>query len=151
MGYSQGSCLIYLASTLVALGLSFFFWRWFLGITALERRVSALERESQIQKGPPPPVRPVPRTMSVLSGAPAVSLKDLPRELSFLRIRNGAPGLRNLDILANDLPFEVRNLVDGEERTVDLSTAMRPEGGNALTFNGDGAAGASAEVVIESE
>ncbi|MFL6236699.1 MAG: hypothetical protein ACJ76N_26455 [Thermoanaerobaculia bacterium] len=79
---------------------------------------------------------------------PPLTLEDLPGKLSLLALANGRPGLTRLVVNANGTNFELSNLAGGEERTLDLSTAMQAGDRNILTFEGEGAGAASARVTL---
>jgi hypothetical protein len=139
-----------LVRLLICLFICLLILRWLLGIFKLERRVETLERELKALREPPPPrpPSPTPRRMTIHTAADSV-LEDLPKELSLLRIMNGRPGLRALEILVNEARFDVVDLIDGEERDVDVAAAMRSDEPNRLLLKGSGGEGAKAEIVIE--
>jgi hypothetical protein len=63
-------------------------------------------------------------------------------------IYNGNPGLNNLKIDVNGVPFRVTGLVDNETRTVDISGAMSEGSENVVALTSYGAPGTSATVLI---
>lgn len=82
------------------------------------------------------------------SGKPVEEINtDVPRAEDKVTIRNGNPGLSNLDILVNGVRFKVTGLKSGEETTVDISSAMH-DGDNVVNLEGRGKKGAWAEVII---
>lgn len=72
---------------------------------------------------------------------------DVPRAEDKVTITNGAPGLKNLEINVNGQKFKVTGLADGEERTLDISSAMH-DGDNSVSLKGHGPKGSSAQVMI---
>lgn len=82
------------------------------------------------------------------SGKPVEEINtDVPRAEDKVTIRNGTPGLSNLDILVNGVRFKVTGLKSGEEKTVDISSAMH-DGNNIVNLEGRGKKGSWAEVII---
>jgi carboxypeptidase family protein len=65
-----------------------------------------------------------------------------------VRISNGAPGIRNVLILANGRHIKVQNLRPNEIRLVDISRAMRPGDDNTVVLRGSGPEAGTAEVLI---
>jgi hypothetical protein len=61
---------------------------------------------------------------------------------------NGSPGVRSLQVSVNGERFRVSGSGDDEQRTLDLSAAMRPGSANTVTVTADGRPGTSATVVI---
>jgi hypothetical protein len=61
---------------------------------------------------------------------------------------NGRLGLRELTIQMNEKRFELRGLSDGEERNLNLSSAMIPGNHNVVILTGRGEVGASATIMI---
>lgn len=82
-------------------------------------------------------------------GRPTVeTVSGLPAAESRVTVRNGHPGLRKLRLEVNRQRVLVVDLRDGEERTFDISPAMRPGSKNSLKLAGRGRRGARAEVMI---
>jgi hypothetical protein len=82
------------------------------------------------------------------SGKPVEELNtDVPRAEDKVTIRNGTPGLSNLDILVNGVRFKVTGLKSGQETTVDISSAMH-DGNNIVNLVGRGKKDSWAEVII---
>lgn len=82
------------------------------------------------------------------SGKPVEEINtDVPRAEDKVTIRNGSPGLSNLDILVNGQRFKVTGLKSGEETTVDISSAMH-DGNNIVNLVGRGKKESWAEVII---
>jgi hypothetical protein len=73
---------------------------------------------------------------------------DVPRVEDKVTITNGAPGLKKIDIIVNGQTFKVKSLKDGEEVTVDISSAMVPGDANKVDFQVKGKQGAFANVMI---
>ncbi len=122
--------------------------RWFLGVSSLERRVEVLEKGIGAPPLPGPPFTLAPKRMTVVVGGPPLTFRDLPGELSLLTLANGQPGLARLAITVNGVSYELSDLTDGEERTLDLSSSMQPNDRNVLTLQGEGAETASATVTL---
>src|SRR5215216_3681053 len=66
---------------------------------------------------------------------------DVPRAEDKVTIRNGNPGLANLDILVNGIRYKVTGLKSGEETTVDISAAMVNGDHNTVNLEGRGKKG----------
>jgi hypothetical protein len=73
---------------------------------------------------------------------------DVPRAEDKVTITNGAPGLRKIDIVVNGQTFKVNGLKDGEEVTVDISSAMVDGDANKVDFQVKGKPGSFANVMI---
>jgi hypothetical protein len=73
---------------------------------------------------------------------------DVPRVEDKVTITNGSPGLRKIDILVNGKTFQVNGLKDGEEVTVDISSAMFDGDANKVDFKAKGKPGAFANIMI---
>jgi hypothetical protein len=140
--------VLLLVLALLLLGLLIAFVRWLLGISRLERRVVALERELEALRNPAPAQTLSPREMTVVGGAPPSILGDIPRELGLLTLANGRPGLARLLIDVNGVRVEISDLADGEEKSLDLSDSMQPNDRNVVTLQGEGAGTASAQVTL---
>ena len=82
-------------------------------------------------------------------GRPATAtFSGLPRAESKVQVLNGTPGIRNLLVTVNGVRFRLAGLRDGEERSLDVSSAMRPGDGNVIALAAEGKPGGSATVVI---
>jgi hypothetical protein len=80
---------------------------------------------------------------------PAVqTFRDLPQAESHVLVQNGTPGLAHLALLVNGRVFLVSGLADGEVRTLNVASAMRPGTGNTIRLVPLGRPGGSALVVI---
>jgi hypothetical protein len=143
------SCSFFLGLLLIAVCLAVIrlILRWFLGVLSLQRRVEVLERIVP-PRLPGPPFTLSPKEMTVVVGEPPLTFRDLPGELSLLTLANGRPGLARLAVTVNGASYELSDLADGEERTLDLSSSMQPNDRNALTLQGEGAETASARVTL---
>jgi hypothetical protein len=82
-------------------------------------------------------------------GQPTLDLNaDVPRAEDKVTIRNGSPGLSNLDILVNGTRYKVTGLKSGQETTVDISSAMHDGNNNQVNFEGRGKKGSWAEIIV---
>lgn len=66
----------------------------------------------------------------------------------FVSVENGHLGLQELTIQMNEKLFELRGLSDGEERNLNLSSAMIPGTHNVVILTGRGEVGTSATIMI---
>ena len=73
---------------------------------------------------------------------------DVPRVEDKVTITNGSPGLNRIDIRVNGQTFKVTGLKDGEETTIDISSAMVDGDANKVSFEVKGKPGAFANVMI---
>jgi hypothetical protein len=76
------------------------------------------------------------------------SYANLPQEEGFVTISNGSPGVRTVQITVNGTRFKAVTLKDGEERTLNVSSAMLPGDANIITLRSTGQPGGSADVLI---
>jgi hypothetical protein len=76
------------------------------------------------------------------------TFSDLPQEESKITIKNGRPGLKNLEINVNGTRWKVTGLRDNEVKMIDVRSAMMEGENNTITLTTSGKPGASAEVVI---
>jgi hypothetical protein len=72
---------------------------------------------------------------------------DVPLAEHVVTVTNGTPGVNHLEILVNGKKLNVNGLKDGEEKTVDIGSAMI-EGNNVVTLRATGTPGGSASVMI---
>ena len=80
--------------------------------------------------------------------AEVTSFSDVPREEHVLTIYNGkSPGFKKLEVTVNGKVFKLKDLSDGEERTIDLASAMRP-GDNTVSFKASGKKGATLNLML---
>jgi hypothetical protein len=92
---------------------------------------------------------PVQVTVERTTGRPQpVTLTGLPAEEGRITVRNGSPGVKNLEINVNGWTWRLTGMSDGAERTLDVSPAMRPGDGNTITVTPQGKPGGSADLVI---
>jgi hypothetical protein len=76
------------------------------------------------------------------------TLTDIPEIESQITVLNGGPGIKNLLVTVNGVAFRLNGLKDGEKRSVDISSAMRPGNTNTITLTAGGKPGSQATVVI---
>lgn len=82
-------------------------------------------------------------------GRPVVqTFSNIPEAESRLTLYNQNPGLQTLRVTANGTTFVLRHLGAGEERTIDLSSAMLPGSENNITVQAFGRPGAGAILLI---
>jgi len=72
---------------------------------------------------------------------------DVPQAEDTVTIRNGNPGMKKVVVTVNGMKFKANGLRDGEERTLDISSALTA-GNNSVSLKGNGKKGSSAEVLI---
>jgi hypothetical protein len=72
----------------------------------------------------------------------------VPQAENKIQIMNGAPGLRTVNALVNGVTFKATGLRNGEVRTIDVSSAMRPGSKNVIYLKAHGPRGGSATVAI---
>jgi hypothetical protein len=72
---------------------------------------------------------------------------DVPQAEDTVTIRNGSPGMKKVVVTVNGIKFKANNLRDGEERTLNISSALTA-GNNSVELKGNGKKGSSAEVLI---
>jgi hypothetical protein len=84
-----------------------------------------------------------------VTGAPVSnSYGNLAESEDMVRIDNGNPGLKNLDLVVNSQRFKIVGLKDGESRIVNISSAMLEGDHNIVTLTSYGKPGTSAAVLI---
>jgi hypothetical protein len=76
------------------------------------------------------------------------TVNDLSQSEGKITVFNGTPGVKTLRIEVNGSKYMATNLRDGEERTIDASSAMRPGNGNTIVVTALGKPGGSAEIMI---
>jgi hypothetical protein len=82
-------------------------------------------------------------------GKPVSStFEDVPEQESVVIVSNGAPGLKNLDVVVNGTKYKVAGLGDNEETSIDVSAAMVPGDDNTVVLTAKGKPGSSAVVTI---
>lgn len=79
---------------------------------------------------------------------PTKTYGDVPQAEGKILIMNGAPGLKNFEATVNGQRFKVTGLKDGEQRTLDISSAMLPGSNNVVVVKGHGPKDSTAGVVI---
>jgi sugar lactone lactonase YvrE len=65
-----------------------------------------------------------------------------------ISIANGTPGLTMITVLVNNVPISVLHLKPGQSTTLDATRFMRPGKNNAVAFAFQGAANASADIMV---
>jgi len=76
------------------------------------------------------------------------SQTDVPRAEDHVTVTNGKPGVATFEIQVNGQKFKVSGLKDGEERTIDVSSAMVAGDNNKVEFKVTGKPGGWANVMI---
>jgi len=79
---------------------------------------------------------------------PSSTFSDVAQSEGSLLLINGKPGLKNFEAAVNGVRFKVTGLKDGEQRTIDVSSAMLPGAANVITVKGHGAKDSWATVVV---
>jgi hypothetical protein len=82
------------------------------------------------------------------SADPQKTKNLVPEAENKLLIMNGAPGLRNFEANVNGVKFKVTGLKDGENRTIDISSAMHAGDDNVVVVKGHGPQDSSAMAVL---
>lgn len=92
---------------------------------------------------------PVVAQLEVKQGGVArQSLSDIPSAEHYVRIINGTPGLNWACLMVNSNLFVLNSLVDGQDLTLDIGSALGEGDTNVVTLCGQGVAGASALITI---
>lgn len=73
---------------------------------------------------------------------------DVPFVEDTVTITNGKPGLNSVEVIVNGQKFKAHFKSDGEEKTLDISSALLPGENNSVTLRGLGKKGGSASVMI---
>ena len=63
-------------------------------------------------------------------------------------IMNGDPGLKKLTTVVNGVVFKTTGLRDGEVRSIDISSALKPGDRNKILVKGHGPKDSTAMVVV---
>jgi len=83
------------------------------------------------------------------SNAPETqTFRDVPQAEGHITIMNGRPGVKNVEIWVNGVKFKAKSLKDGEQTTIDASSAMHSGNNNVIAIKGGGKKGVSAEIAI---
>lgn len=82
------------------------------------------------------------------TGKPVSQTWTVPAAERFVTVLNGAPGLRHLEVEVNGRLYRLNNLQDDEERTLDVSAAVREGQDSTITLTPHGKPGGSAAVLI---
>jgi CSLREA domain-containing protein len=83
-----------------------------------------------------------------LRDGPRQTFSGLQQSESRLSLTNGDPGLRRVDVEVNGHDFRLDHLKDGEERKLDVSSAMRPGNHNTIRIKAHGGHKSSALLLI---
>ena len=81
------------------------------------------------------------------AGTADLTSHDVPQAENKVTVINGSPGLATLEVRVNGQKFKASGLKDGEEVTLDISSAMRP-GDNTVSLKGTGKPGGWADVFV---
>lgn len=73
---------------------------------------------------------------------------EVPQAESKVAILNGEPGVKNLDVVVNGQKFKVAGLGDGEQTTLDVSSAMLEGDNNTIMLTAYGKPDSSAVISI---
>jgi serine protease len=76
------------------------------------------------------------------------TLSGIPQEESKVTIRNGNPGVSQLDINVNGTTFRVSGLRNNQEKTIDVASAMVKGDDNTFILTSYGRPGSSATILI---
>jgi hypothetical protein len=79
--------------------------------------------------------------------AESAAIPNIPRSEDKVTVTNGSPGVATFEVNVNGAKFKVSGLKDGEERMIDISSAMT-DGNNVVSFKVTGKPGGSANVLI---
>jgi len=82
------------------------------------------------------------------AGKPVSQTWTVPAAERFVTIVNGAPGLRHLEVAVNGRLYRLNDLRDNEERTLDVSAAVREGEDSTITLTSYGKPGGGATVLI---
>jgi hypothetical protein len=83
-----------------------------------------------------------------VKGDPQQVRLRVPQEEGKIQILNGAPGLRTVTALVNGVTFKTTGLRNGEVRTLDVSSAMRPGNKNVVFLKGHGPLNGGATIIL---
>lgn len=90
---------------------------------------------------------PIAATATAGGIAKKHTLKKLGRDMRFLSVANGTPGLRKINIGVNGRLFKVLTLADGKRAKLNLGKALTRKS-NTVTISGRGKSKATAEIMI---
>jgi hypothetical protein len=82
------------------------------------------------------------------SGFVSDTFVSLPGRESLVTVMNQRPGISDLSLLVNDTSFDITGLADGEQRTTDVSSAMRNSSANTIVVTARGQPGGRALLLI---
>jgi len=83
-----------------------------------------------------------------LNGDPQKSKGRVSQAENTVLIMNGSPGLKNLTTVVNGVVFRTTGLRNGETRSIDISSALRPGTNNKVIVRGHGPKDSTATVVV---
>jgi hypothetical protein len=83
-----------------------------------------------------------------IGGDPQKSKGHVSQAENTVLIMNGTPGLKNLTTTVNGVVFRATGLRNGETRSIDISSALRPGTENKVLVKGHGPKDSSAMVVV---
>jgi uncharacterized repeat protein (TIGR01451 family)/CSLREA domain-containing protein len=72
----------------------------------------------------------------------------VPHSDRYVTIVNGNPGMRKVRLTVNGTKFKERDLANGETRSFDIASALKPGNTNTITVTARGKQGASAFIII---
>jgi hypothetical protein len=93
---------------------------------------------------------PIMVTVGRDKGIPRTYTTPIARTETFVTIVNGRPGVEDLNIKVNQKVFRIRDLADGQTRTIDIASAIR-KGNNTVTITAMGADRGETALVIISD
>jgi hypothetical protein len=92
---------------------------------------------------------PVSLSVGRNTGKPdTMMLTGISHAESTLTVVNATPGLTQLDVVVNGQGFKLTPLRDGETRTLDVSSAMKPGTANTIALSARGKPGGGADVLV---
>jgi hypothetical protein len=96
------------------------------------------------------PISTVVNSLSWQSGLNGVqTFSNLPQSTNIVQITNGNPGLADLLILVNGVPFIEYQMTNGQSLSVNVGSAMKAGNNNTIMLVGVGfAANSSAQIVV---
>ncbi len=81
-------------------------------------------------------------------GKPVTETVEIPFEERYVTVQNGDPGVSKLDVVVNGQKFKFNGLSDGEERTLDVGSALFEDGDNIVELTARGKPGGKVTVII---
>jgi len=83
-----------------------------------------------------------------VNGDPQVTKARVGQSEDKALIMNGTPGLRKIIVMVNGVQFAANGLKNGENRTIDISSALHPGANNRVIVKGHGPKDSTAMVVV---